>query len=75
MLLWYSEKPGAGIALLRDFRNWVAEDHQRVMAGLTCDWAAPDYRIFNVLEKVGFVERGRGSFVYYPRGAKDGSVR
>ena len=73
VLLWYSEQPGAGAALMRDFMKWVVKDPQIVMAGLTIDWCGADWRVVRMLEHIGFVDRG-GSLVYFPRGRKDGLV-
>ena len=75
VLLWYSEIPGAGAKLLRDFREWVKTDHHIVMAGLSCDWCLTDDRVLAMVERCGFKERGRGSFVFFPAGDKSGAVQ
>lgn len=74
ILLWYSDVPNGGLELLRDFKRWVREDHQIVMAGITADWNG-DMDAVYIAQKVGFKHRGMGTFVFYPHGAKDGSVR
>jgi hypothetical protein len=71
VLLWYSEIPGAGAALLRGFRDWVfANKQQVVMAGFSCDWVLIDDRPLRLAERIGFKQRGEGMYVYFPRGSK-----
>jgi len=73
VLLWYSKQPGAGAALMRDFKKWVAKDPQVVMAGLSMDWHGKKNEIACLLVRMGFTDRG-GSLVYFPRGDKSGLV-
>jgi hypothetical protein len=69
LLLWYSERPGAGIALLRDLRRWVDENKaQIVAAGFAADWVSLHEGPFKIAERVGFKQRGRGGYIYFPRG-------
>jgi len=71
IVMWYSEIPGAGIALLRDFRRWVdSEKSQIVLAGFTADWVALDDRPVKLAERAGFKLRGEGGYFYFPRGRK-----
>jgi hypothetical protein len=71
ILLWYSDIPGAGRLLLKDFKQWVKKDAQIVMAGITSDWHA-ERDVSPVLKRAGFLERGHGSYVYLPRGDLSG---
>ena len=66
MMLWYSETPGAGIALLRDYRDWVLGNKQIQVAGLIDDFGI-DARIVATLRREGFIQRG-GAFLLFPRG-------
>lgn len=71
VLMWYSEIPGAGAALLRDFRRWVdGEKQQVVLAGFCADWVALDDRPLKLATRAGFKQRGEGSYLYFPRGRK-----
>ncbi len=67
ILLWYSEIPGAGAALLRDFREWVRGQKSMALAGLMDDFGFDD-RLKKLLQREEFVERG-GAYVFFPRGA------
>jgi hypothetical protein len=69
ILLWYSELPGGGATLLREFRDWVKEQGNIVMAGFEADWIAFDERPFQLAERIGFKRRGEGAFIYFPRGS------
>lgn len=62
VMLWYSEIPGAGAALLRDFRNWVRTQHYIVLAGFVADWVSFDERPLVLAERIGFKRRGEGGF-------------
>ena len=66
IMCWYSDIPGAGLALLRDFRRWVKETNGIVVAGFNddCDLALEAKM---VALRVGFVRRG-GAYLYFPRG-------
>lgn len=71
IFMWYSEIPGAGVALLRDFRRWVdSEKQQIVLAGFCADWVTLDDRPLKLAARVGFKQRGEGSYMYFPRGRK-----
>lgn len=70
VLLWYSEIPGAGAALLRGFRNWVKTQKQIVLAGFEADWVSIDDRPLQLAHRIGFERRGDGGFVYFPKGRK-----
>lgn len=74
MLLWYSDKPGAGLQLLQDFKLWVKEDDRIVLAGMTADWFGETSAV-DVAKAMGFKQRGTGTYVYFPRGDLSGSVR
>lgn len=72
MFLWYSDLPSAGLALLRDFRRWVNVQPNIVLAGFTADWIAPiseSVRLANLVDRLGFKERGFYSHYYFPKGA------
>jgi hypothetical protein len=68
VLLWYSDSPGAGLVLLRDFRRWVDEQKGVVLAGLIDDFGM-DARLVATLRREGFSQRG-GAYVHFPRGEK-----
>jgi hypothetical protein len=66
-LLWYSDLPGAGATLLREWKRWVKQNEQSVvLAGFTADWAG-DTRCLKLAERVGFKRRGYGGYFYHPR--------
>ena len=72
MILWYSEIPGAGVKLLREWKKWVkANEASITMAGFVADWQASDYGrcrdAMNIAERVGFNRRGDGGYMYFPR--------
>jgi len=69
IILWYSDKPGAGAVLLRDFKRWVLEQKQIAVAGLTDDCGLKD-NVLRLLERVGFKQRGRGAWALFPRGTR-----
>lgn len=68
IVLWYSEKPGAGTALLRDFRGWVKQQKSIVLAGVMDDFGW-DARLISLMRREGFEQRG-GAYCFFPRGAK-----
>lgn len=71
VMLWYSDVPGQGAALLRHFRDWVKEDGRIVMAGWSEDYHMPtDTRLLikELAANIGFTRRA-GSLIYFPRGA------
>jgi len=65
--IWYSEIPGAGAALLRDFRRWVLEQKQVVFAGFHADWVMLDDRPLRLAERIGFKRRGDGAYALFTR--------
>jgi hypothetical protein len=69
-VLWYSEIPGAGAALLRDFRRWLDGQKKWILVGgFSCDWVLADERPLVLAERIGFVRRGTGGYFYFPRTA------
>jgi hypothetical protein len=70
VVLWYSELPGGGAALLRGFRDWVKTQPQIVLAGFYADWLSFDERPLLLAERIGFARRGDGGRFYFPRGSK-----
>lgn len=68
ILLWYSDKPGAGYKLLRDFRSWVSGQKKMILAGFMDDFGM-DARMVAVLRRAGFIQRGC-AYVHFPRGPK-----
>ncbi len=71
IVMWYSEIPGAGATLLRDFRRWVdGEKSQVILAGFNADWVTLDDRPLKLAARVGFKLRGDGGYYYFPRGRK-----
>jgi len=74
ILAWYSEQPGAGRALMKDFMRWVREDHHVVMAGMSLDWHGDWLATRWLLVRLGFTRRGSGLMAYFPAGDKSGAV-
>ena len=71
IILWYSDIPGAGAALLRGFRDWVKGQAKTiVLAGFDADWVVEDVRTLALAERIGFRCRGAGGYFFFPRGAK-----
>lgn len=73
VMLWYSDIPGQGLALLRDFRRWVKDHPQIVLAGFSSDWwsgISEHYAVESIARRVGFAPRGGSSLFYFPRGVK-----
>ena len=70
VVLWYSEIPGAGAALLRGFRNWVKTQKHVVMAGFNADWVMADARPLMLAHRIGFTKRGEGMYVFHRGGSK-----
>lgn len=64
IVLWYSDLPGGGVALLRDFRQWVQSSRKIRLAGFAHDseYMAPE--MLKLVERVGFKEHG-GSYMLY----------
>ena len=61
VVLWWSEKPGSGVALLRRFRDWVLARRAIKVAGFAPD-VDLDERTLMVMEYCGFHRRG-GSYL------------
>lgn len=68
ILLWYSKKPGAGYALLKDFVQWARGQKHVVLAGIVDDFGMSDETVA-LLRRAGFIQRG-GTHLFFPRGAK-----
>jgi hypothetical protein len=68
VMLWYSQIPGAGAKLLREFRDWVHEHKNISAAGFHCDWEVTDERPLMLAERIGFKRRGGGAYLMFPRG-------
>lgn len=66
VLLWYTTRPGLGVALLRDFRRWALGQKAIQVAGMMDDFGM-DERTIRLVERVGFVKRG-GALLLFPRG-------
>ena len=57
VMLWWSNKPGSGIKLLRLFRDWVLARRAIRIAGFAPDIDL-DPRVYAVFERLGFVKSG-----------------
>lgn len=68
ILLWYSKKPGAGYALLKDFVKWTTGQKHVVLAGVIDDFGMRS-GVIALLRRAGFIQRG-GAHLFFPRGAK-----
>lgn len=68
IMLWYSAKPGAGAALLRDFREWVRGQKQIALAGFMDDFGVR-HGLRRLVTRAGFEQRG-GAYCFFPRGSK-----
>ena len=64
IVFWYSEQPGAGWKLLRDYRSWVLSQRNIRVAGYQMDHWPVDHRIHDVFERCGFKRRGGGYLIY-----------
>lgn len=69
IMVWYSEIPGAGAKLLREFREWVKAERNIVLAGFSCDWVMMDDRPLKLASRIGFKQRGEGTYLFFPRGS------
>lgn len=69
VMVWYSEIPGAGAKLLREFREWVKEGQDIVLGGFSCDWVMTDDRPLKLASRIGFKQRGCGTYLFFPRGS------
>lgn len=64
VLLWVSEIPGDGAAMLRRFKKWVYGRRTAVrVAGFTPD-IETDHRVWKLVERVGFKRYG-GAYLLY----------
>lgn len=63
IVAWYANKPGAGAAILRDYREWVKSGRFIKVAGMTPDLDL-DPRVLKIAERVGFTRHG-GAFLLY----------
>lgn len=57
VLLWWSERPGLGWALLRRFRDWITSRRAIRVAGLMFDCDVPA-AARGIAERTGFVRTG-----------------
>jgi hypothetical protein len=71
IVLWRAGLPGAGAALLRDYRRWVLEQPNLRVAGLTIDCEVDTPTVYRLMERVGFHRKG-GAYVMYPREVRNG---
>jgi hypothetical protein len=55
--LWWSNKPGSGIALLRRFKEWVTSRRAIRIAGFAPDIDL-DPRVYAIMERLGFEKAG-----------------
>lgn len=70
VLLWYSDIPGAGALLLREFRKWVKSNQAAItLAGFTADWVYDEQSslALDLAQRIGFKRRGDGGYFYFPR--------
>ena len=63
VLLWYSWIPGAGAAMLRQFRDWVLSRRAIKIAGFAPD-VDLDPRIWKLADRIGFKRHG-GAYLLY----------
>lgn len=63
IVLWYSEVPGTGAALLRSFKTWIKEKRAVKIAGMAPDIDL-DPRALALAERIGFAKHG-GSYIIY----------
>jgi hypothetical protein len=68
VVCWWSDIPGAGVLLLRDFKKWVQEQNGIVLAGFNDDCDLPLVARM-VAMRTGFERRG-GGYMYFPKGSK-----
>lgn len=62
VLLWYSDVPGAGAAMLRKFRDWVRAGRTIRLAGFVSDSEAVDPSALRLAERIGFTRKGTGGY-------------
>lgn len=63
VVLWYSYVPGGGVALLRDFKDWVIPQRKIRAAGFTFDINV-DPRVLKLVERYGFEVRGGARILF-----------
>lgn len=63
VMLWVSKIPGAGAAMLRDFRDWMQGRRAIRVAGFAPD-VELDPRVWILAERIGF-ERHGGAYLLY----------
>lgn len=63
ILLWVSEIPGDGAALLRAFRDWIVPRRGVKVAGMSPDLDI-DKRALRLAERVGFKKNGGAYLIY-----------
>jgi len=68
--LWYSEIPGTGAQLLRQFKAWAIARPVIRVAGLSPDLET-DPRIWKLAQRIGFKQHG-GAYLLYTRGMRHG---
>lgn len=74
IVLWRAGLPGAGAALLRDYRRWVLQQPNLRVAGWHPDCQLGEsvgYRVGWLMERVGF-KRYSGAYLMYPREVRSG---
>lgn len=64
ILLWYSDLPGGGVALLRDFRRHVRSTRRIRVAGFVHDSEHMDPSMLELARRVGFAKRA-GMYVLF----------
>ncbi len=63
VMLWVSKIPGAGAAMLRQFRDWVKSRRAIKVAGFAPD-VDLDPRVWKLAERIGFQRHG-GAYLLY----------
>ena len=61
--MWVSKLPGAGAALLREFKKWVLSRPAIRVAGMSVD-ANVDPRALSLLDRIGFRRHGGAQLLY-----------
>lgn len=65
ILLWYSDIPGGGAALLRDFKRYVQSSRRIRVAGFAHDSDEMDPTMLKLAERIGFKKHGGGAYMLY----------
>lgn len=63
IVAWVSQVPGEGLALLREYRNWVRSRRGIKVAGMCVDSRNPD-PVRTILRRVGFEDRGGANYLF-----------